>query len=85
MKTVLTVAAIMLLSGCASFSNTTYYDTVQAVSKDNTVAQTACWAAITEIAKGGDSGAKIGAIALADRCKAQGVSITPPQRNWLGF
>ena len=59
--------------------------TLEPIVKDNTVSQTACWNAITEIAKGGEQGAKVGAIALADRCKNETVKIEPPKRNWLGF
>lgn len=82
---VISLAAVLALSGCAGFGNTTYYETVQSVSKDNTMSQTACWAAITEIARGGDPTTRIGAIALAEKCKNQSVLVNPPQRNWLGF
>ncbi len=76
---------ILLLTGCATPKEQMYYDAAKAISKDNTVAQTACWAAITEIAKGGDSGAKVGAVALADKCKNETMKIEPPKRNWIGL
>jgi hypothetical protein len=49
------------------------------------MAQTACWSAISEIAKSGDSGAKVGAVALADKCKNEPIKIEAPKRNWLGL
>jgi uncharacterized lipoprotein YajG len=74
--------ALVLLSGCASANkDQLYYDAAKSISKDNTMTQTACWAAISEIAKGGDNGAKIGALALADRCKNDPVHIQAPKRN----
>jgi uncharacterized lipoprotein YajG len=79
------LASIILLTGCTTTKEQIYYDTAKSISKDNTVSQTACWNAITEIAKGGEQGAKVGAIALADRCKNETVKIEPPKRNWLGF
>ena len=85
MKKLILLAIVGTLSGCASTANQMYYDTAKSISKDNTVAQTACWAAIGEIAKGGDAGARVGAIALAEKCKNDSVKIAPPQRNWFGF
>ena len=83
------VSAILLCSavlcGCATTKEQLYYDAAKAISKDNTVSQTACFAAVTEIAKGGDSGAKVGAITLADRCKNEVFKIEPPKRNWIGL
>ncbi|NBP01840.1 MAG: hypothetical protein EBU90_17225 [Proteobacteria bacterium] len=83
MKFLLTLTLALFLASCAS-KEQLYYDTAKSISKDNTVAQTACWNAITEIAKGGDGGAKVGAIALADKCKNETIKIDRP-RNWLGF
>lgn len=85
MKNIALLFGIVLLTGCASSANQMYYDTAKSISKDNTMAQTACWAAIGEIAKGGDAGARVGAIALAEKCKNETVRVTPPQRNWFGF
>ncbi|NBW15096.1 MAG: hypothetical protein EBR82_44555 [Caulobacteraceae bacterium] len=83
------ISAILLCSavlcGCATTKEQLYYDAAKAISKDNTVSQTACFAAVTEIAKGGDSGAKVGAITLADRCKNEVFKIEPPKRNWIGL
>jgi len=79
------VLGAILLTGCASTKDQMYYDAAKAISKDSTVSQTACWAAIAEIAKGGDNGAKVGAVALAERCKNETVKIVPPARNWLGL
>jgi len=75
----------VILSGCATSKEQMYYDAAKAISKDNVVSQTACFAAVTEIAKGGDQGAKVGAITLADRCKNEVYKVEPPKRNWLGF
>lgn len=67
--------------GCATSSEQLYYDTVKSVSKDNTMSQTACWAAISDIAKGGDNSAKVGAISLADKCKNDTLKIEGPKRG----
>lgn len=75
----------LMLTGCATSKDQLYYDTVKSVSKDNTMSQTACWAAISDIAKGGDSGAKVGAIALAEKCKNETLKVESPKRNWLGL
>lgn len=71
----------LLLASCASSSEQLYYDTVKSVSKDNTMSQTACWAAISDIAKGGDNSAKVGAISLADKCKNDTLKIEGPKRG----
>lgn len=84
MKKILAIAGIILLGGCAT-KDQLYYDAAKAISKDNTISQTACWSAISDIAKGGNEGAKIGAIALAEKCKSQAINVAPPPRNILGF
>ena len=86
MKSIIIVAAALTLVGCASTTKEQlYYDTAKSISKDSTMAQTACFAAVTEIAKGGDQGAKVGAITLADKCKNEMMKIEPPKKNWLGL
>lgn len=85
MKKFLLILSVLALTGCASTKDQLYYETAKAISKDMTMSQTACWAAITEIAKSGDGSAKIGAIALAEKCKNEGVKLEAPKRNWLGF
>lgn len=85
MKYLAFVFSTLLLVGCATSKEQMYYDTAKAISKDNTVSQTACWSAITEIARGGDNGAKVGAIALAERCKNDTMKVEPPKKNWLGL
>jgi outer membrane lipoprotein SlyB len=86
MKSII-VASIsaLVLTGCVTTRDQVYYETAKSISRDNTVAQTACWSAISDIAKGGDSGAKVGAIALAEKCKNETVKIEAPKRNWLGL
>ena len=88
MKKLILISSIFVLSGCAYLGPkdyTTYVESAKSISKDNTVAQTACWSAIAEIAKNGDSGAKVGAIALAEKCKNDPVRLEAPKKNWLGF
>jgi len=88
MKAFAIVLAAVVLSGCAYLGPkdySTYVETAKSISKDNTVAQTACWSAITEIAKGGDAGARVGAIALAEKCKNDPVKLEAPKKNWLGL
>ena len=62
----------LLLSGRAGVmppsNEQLYYEAAKSISKDNTVSQTACWNAISDIAKGGDSAAKVGAVIVAERC-----------------
>lgn len=87
MKYIAIIVALML-SGCAYLGPkdyAQYVETAKSISKDSTVAQTACFAAVTEIAKGGDQGAKVGAIALAEKCKNQPTKVEAPKKNWLGF
>ncbi|NDB81623.1 MAG: hypothetical protein EB127_02555 [Alphaproteobacteria bacterium] len=78
----------VLLSGCANMlppsKDQLYYEAAKSISKDNTISQTACWNAITEIAKGGDSGAKVGAVITAEKCKNEIIKIDRP-RNWFGL
>lgn len=71
------------LAGCAT-KDQLYYDAAKAISKDNTISQTACWSAISDIAKGGSEASKVGAIALAEKCKNETMRVDRP-RNWLGF
>jgi len=85
---ILIVLSAILLTGCAYLGPkdySSYVEATRSISKDNTVAQTACWSAITEIAKGGDQGAKVGAIALAEKCKNETLKLEAPKKNLLGF
>ena len=86
MRTFILAFGALMLAGCASTSkDQMYYDAAKSISKDSTVSQTACWAAIAEIAKGGDNGAKVGAITLAEKCKNDIIKVEPPKKNWLGL
>jgi hypothetical protein len=85
MKKLVIVFTALMLSACVVNKEQMYYDTAKSISKDNTMAQTACWSAISEIAKSGDSGAKVGAVALADKCKNEPIKIEAPKRNSLGL
>lgn len=78
------LAVTLILVGCST-TDQLYYETAKSVSKDNTVAQTACWAAVSEISKGGDTTVKVAAISLAEKCKASTVVVEPPKKNLLGF
>ena len=84
MKKIALIGFVVLLAGCASTKDQLYYDAAKAISKDNTMSQTACWAAISDIAKGGSEGAKVGAISLAEKCKNETMKIERP-RNWMGL
>jgi uncharacterized lipoprotein YmbA len=82
----LIIPIVVILTGCASTSkDQLYYEAAKSISKDNTMGQTACWAVIGEIAKGGSEAAKVGAIALAEKCKSNSVTIEAPKKSWLGF
>ena len=77
---------ILLLTGCATANkDQLYYDASKAISKDQTVTQSACWAAVGEIAKTGDNAVKMGAIALAEKCKSAPVKLEAPKKSWLGL
>jgi hypothetical protein len=81
----ITSLTAIALTGCVTTKEQLYYETAKSISKDNTMSQTACWAAISDIAKGGSEGAKVGAISLAEKCKNETVRIEPPKRNWIGL
>ena len=85
MKMITVLVFCLFVSGCSTSKHELYYETTKSVSKDNTMSQTACWAAIGEIAKGSDSAVRVGAIALADRCKNEVIKVEPPKTNWLGL
>lgn len=89
MKLTVAMAALFLLTGCVTNPSITkeqlYYEAAKSISRDSAMAQAACWAAISEIAKTGDSTAKVGALALADKCKNQPVQLESPKRNFLGL
>ena len=81
----ITSLTAIALTGCVTTKEQLYYETAKSISKDNTMSQTARWAAISDIAKGGSEGAKVGAISLAEKCKNETVRIEPPKRNWIGL
>lgn len=84
MKLATTLFLSMLLVGCSA-THQLYYDAAKSVSKDATMSQTACWAAVSEISKGGDTAVKIAAISLAEKCKVESQRVEPPKKNILGF
>lgn len=82
------LSAVILLTGCGALSTNDYQhyvDSQKSMSKDSTVAQTACWNAVIEIAKGGDNAAKVGAIALAEKCKNAVPQIEAPKKSFFSF
>lgn len=86
MKSILVCGFLVVLSGCATVNkDQLYYEAAKSISRDNAMTQTACWSAITEIAKSGDNSAKVGALALADRCKHDSVQLEAPKRNILNL
>lgn len=88
MKIPLVAFFVCLLSGCAYLGPkdySQYVDVAKSLSKDNTMAQTACWSAVAEVAKGGDNSAKVAAIALAEKCKNEPTKIEAPKKGLLGF
>jgi uncharacterized lipoprotein YmbA len=82
----LVIGLAFILSGCASISNEQlYYEASKSISKDQTMSQTACWSAISEIAKSNDTTVRISAIALAEKCKVEPVKLQAPKKSWLPF
>ena len=82
----LILGTAILMTGCATTNkDQLYYDATKSVSKDQTVTQSACWAAVAEVAKGGDNTVKMGAIALAEKCKSMPVKIEAPQKSWFSL
>jgi len=57
MKVILVALGTLIFAGCAANQNL-YYDTTKSLSKDATITQSACFAAVGEIAKGGDTATK---------------------------
>lgn len=85
MKNIALIAlAIATLTGCVT-RDQLYYDAGKAISRDTTVIQSACFAAVGEIAKNGDNTAKVAAIALAEKCRSETIKLDPPKRNVFGF
>ena len=77
---------ILLLSGCANLDNERlYYQTSMSISKDQTMSQIACWAAISEIARDSDNSVKVNAIALAEKCKSETIKLETPKKSWFVF
>ena len=85
MKMIMISMICVMLTGCAASRDQLYYDATKSVSRDNTVAQTACWNAVAEIAKNSDTTTRALAIAMAERCRNAAVQVNAPQRNILGF
>jgi hypothetical protein len=85
MKHIIVAVFALTLAGCATNKEQLYYDASKAISKDNTVTQSACWGAIGEIAKNASDSVRINAIALAEKCKSDTVKVEPPKKNWFGF
>jgi hypothetical protein len=83
MKLSIIALLFLFLTGCAN-KHQLYYDAAKSISKDNTMTQAACFGAVAEIAKNADNSAKVGAIALAEKCKNDSIKLMPPT-NILGF
>jgi hydroxylamine reductase (hybrid-cluster protein) len=78
---------VVVLAGCASKPDTQmyYYETSKSLSRDNALLQTACLAAITEIAKSGDNTTKLGALNSIDECNKNLIRIESPKQKRFGF
>lgn len=85
MKALNSIILLFLLSGCASINTESYYETAKSISRDRTLSQTACWAAVTEIAKSADNTVKMAAIHLSDKCKTEPIKLENPNKSIFGF
>lgn len=74
-----------LISGCASNDYIAYVEAQRATSKDNTMAELACYNVITEGVKSNDLQSKSSAIAFISQCKKKNTIIQPPKKNWVGM
>lgn len=84
MNKIFLILTAFMITGCASTSkDQLYYEAAKSISKDSTVAQTACWNAVSDIAKNGDNSAKVGAITLAEKCKTVPIKVEAPKRSLL--
>lgn len=80
------ICVAAMLAGCSTVGKEQlYYEASKSISKDQTMAQAACWSAISEIAKNADSSVRINAIALAEKCKSETVKIEAPRKSWFPF
>lgn len=85
-KMKLTVLSIsLLLTGCATTNYSDYIEAHKSASKDLTVAEVACYNAVTEGMKSSDNTMKTAAIALMSQCNKQRPTIEAPKKNWLGL
>lgn len=81
---IILLSLIVFIAGCAT-RDQMYYDAAKAISKDNTMTQTACWASVTEMSKSDEASVRLAALSLARECKSDPPKIEPPKRNILGF
>lgn len=88
MKSLALAILTFTLTGCSVLGTKDYANYVESsksISKDSTVAQTACWSAVAEIAKNGDNAAKVNAISLAEKCKNETIKLAPPKQGLLNW
>jgi hypothetical protein len=86
MKTLITFMTLFL-SGCATNSYQVYVEAQKSLNRDNTVAETARLATLTEMTKNADPAVRATGIMLLQQLQAgnKPIVIEPPKKNWLGF
>jgi len=87
MKLFLYMMACLALTGCANNNYQVYVDAQKSLNRDQTVAETARLAALTEMTKNADPAVRATGIMLLQQLQAgnKSVKIEPPKKNWLGF
>ena len=87
MKLFIYMMACLALTGCATDNYQIYVEAQRSINKDNTVAETARLATLTEMTKNADPTVRATGIMLLQQLQAgsRTVTIEPPKKNWLGF
>lgn len=90
MKTILTVFVSFMLGGCAMMGTkdyTTYVDAQKALSKDNTINESAKVAALVEMTKSADPAVRATGIMLLQQLQqsSKNIVVEPPKKNLLGL
>ncbi len=87
MKLVIAIFVAVLVTGCATNDYAIYVDAQKALSKDNTMNETARISALIEMTKNSDPAVRATGIMLLQQLQSgsKNVIVEPPKKNILGF